>query len=125
MLLKIDSLLELGAVSPYQIWYYSAGLRVPSASHMKKKNIRFTVDWCTEENIHPGAREAAIKRIFALQIEEAMIEQDITKAEMARRMGTSRAALHRLLDPYNEAVTLSTLRKAAKAVGRELRLELV
>jgi hypothetical protein len=44
---------------------------------------------------------------------------------MARRMHTSRAALDRLLDPEYEAVTLSTLRKAATAVGRELRLELV
>jgi hypothetical protein len=36
-----------------------------------------------------------------------------------------RAALDRLLDPEYESVTLSTLRKAALAVGRELRLELV
>jgi hypothetical protein len=44
---------------------------------------------------------------------------------MARKMPTSRAALDRLLDPEYEAVTLSTLRKAATAVGREFRLELV
>jgi hypothetical protein len=37
----------------------------------------------------------------------------------------SRPALARLLDPDNDAVTLNTLQKAAKAVGRELRLELV
>jgi antitoxin HicB len=40
-------------------------------------------------------------------------------------MHTSRAALDRLLDPDNDAVTLGTLRKAAAVVGRELRLELV
>ena len=45
--------------------------------------------------------------------------------EMARRMRTSRTALERLLDPDNPAVTLSTLQKAARAVGRELRLDLV
>jgi len=44
---------------------------------------------------------------------------------MARRMHTSRAALNRLLDPENDAVTLSTLQKAAIVVGREIRLELV
>jgi antitoxin HicB len=44
---------------------------------------------------------------------------------MAKRMHTSRAALDRLLDPNNDAVTLSTLQKAATAVGREIRLELV
>jgi antitoxin HicB len=54
-----------------------------------------------------------------------MKEKHFSKAEMARRMRTSRAALDRLLDPQYEAVTLNTLRKAASAVGRELRLELV
>ena len=54
-----------------------------------------------------------------------MKERHFSKAEMARRMRTSRTALDRLLDPDYEAVTLSTLRKAATAVGRQLRLELV
>ena len=53
-----------------------------------------------------------------------MKERNFSKAEMARRMYTSRAALDRLLDPEYDAVTLNTLRKAAAAVGRELRLEL-
>jgi len=61
----------------------------------------------------------------ARQLEAAMKQQKLSRAEMARRMQTSRAALHRLLDPENDAVTLSTLRKAAIAVGREIRLELV
>jgi antitoxin HicB len=51
-------------------------------------------------------------------------ERNFSKAEMERRMHTSRAALDRLLDPGYDAVTASTLRKAATAVGRELRLEL-
>ncbi len=54
-----------------------------------------------------------------------MKEKQLSKAEIARRMRTSRAALDRLLDPEYDAVTLNTLRKAAVAVGRELRLELV
>jgi transcriptional regulator with XRE-family HTH domain len=54
-----------------------------------------------------------------------MKERQFSKAEIARRMRTSRAALDRLLDPEYESVTLSTLRKAAAAVGRQLRLELV
>jgi transcriptional regulator with XRE-family HTH domain len=53
-----------------------------------------------------------------------MTAQRITKSEMARRMKTSRAQLDRLLDPRNEKVLLETLRKAATAVGRELRVEL-
>jgi antitoxin HicB len=54
-----------------------------------------------------------------------MREKILTKAETARRMHTSRAAIDRLLDPANDAVTLATLRKAAAVVGRELCPELV
>lgn len=67
----------------------------------------------------------AIKRVLARQVDAAMKEQNVSKIEMAKRMKTSRAALDRLLDPENESVTLSTLRKAATAIGREIRLELV
>ena len=54
-----------------------------------------------------------------------MKDQNVSKAEMAKRRRTSRAALDRLLDPGNDAVTLTTLQEAATAVGREIRLELV
>ncbi len=54
-----------------------------------------------------------------------MLDQKITRAELARRMKTSRAQLDRLLDPQNESVTLATLTRAAHAVGRNLRVELV
>jgi antitoxin HicB len=92
---------------------------------MKKKNIGSSFDsWLSEEGIREEVTATAIKRVLARQVEAAMIEKNFSKAEMARRMNTSRAALDRLLDPEYEAVTLSTLRKAATAVGRELRLEL-
>ena len=71
-----------------------------------------------------GREDAAIKEIIADQIAAAMKSTGITKATMARRMGTSRRQLDRLLDPNNPSVTLLTLRRAAAAVGRKLRLEL-
>jgi len=93
---------------------------------MKKKNIGSSFDsWLREEGLYDAASNAAIKRVVARQVEAAMQEKGLTKAEMAKRMHTSRAALDRLLDPENDAVTLNTLQKAAAAVGRELRLELV
>jgi len=93
---------------------------------MKKKNIGSSFDsWLREEGIYEEVTATAIKRVLARQVEAAMKEKQFSKAEMARRMHTSRAALDRLLDPEHDAVTLSTLRKAAVAVGRELRLELV
>ena len=93
---------------------------------MKKKNIGSSFDsWLREEGIYEEVTVAAIKRVLARQLEAAMKEKHFSKAAMARRMRTSRSALDRLLDPDYDAVTLSTLRKAAIAVGRQLRLELV
>ena len=93
---------------------------------MKKKNIGSTFDsWLREEGLYEEVGATAIKRVVARQIEAAMREKRLSKAEMARQMHTSRAALDRLLDPQNDAVTLSTLQKAAAVVGREIRLELV
>ncbi len=93
---------------------------------MNKKNIGSSFDsWLREEGIYEEVSATAIKRVLSRQLEAAMKERQISKAEMARRMRTSRAALDRLLDPEYDAVTLSTLRKAAVAVGREIRLELV
>jgi antitoxin HicB len=93
---------------------------------MKRKNIGSTFDsWLREEGIYEEVTAAAIKRVLARQVEAAMKEKQFSKAEMARRMHTSRSALDRLLDPESDAVTLSTLHKAALAVGRQLRLELV
>ena len=92
---------------------------------MKKKNIGSSFDgWLREEGIYEEVSAAAIKRVLARQLAAAMKEKSLSKAEMARRMNTSRAALDRLLDPASVAVTLGTLQKAAAAVGRELRLEL-
>lgn len=76
-----------------------------------------------EERIREEATVHAVKRVLAWQIEEAMKAQGITKAEMARRMDTSRAHLDRLLDPDNDKVQLDTVQRAA-AVGRKLCLEL-
>lgn len=93
---------------------------------MKKKNIGSSFDsWLREEGIYEEVAATAIKRVLARQVEAAMKEKQLSKAEMARRMHTSRAALDRLLDPAYDAVTSNTLRKAAVAVGRELRLDLV
>jgi antitoxin HicB len=93
---------------------------------MKKKNVGSTFDsWLREEGLYEEVSATAIKRVVARQVEAAMEQKGLTKAEMARRMHTSRTALNRLLDPDNDAVTLGTLRKAAAVVGREIRLELV
>jgi hypothetical protein len=81
-------------------------------------------DFLAGEGIRDEAHAHAAKRVLVWQIEEAMKAQGLSKTEMARRMGTSRAHLDRLLDPENEKVQLDTVQRAAAAVGRKLRLEL-
>jgi antitoxin HicB len=78
-----------------------------------------------EEGIYEGVTARAIKRVIARQLDALMQEQGISKTELAKSMKTSRAQLDRLLDPDNESVTLGTLTRAAQAVGRNLRMELV
>jgi len=77
-----------------------------------------------EEGRLEESTATAIKRVLARQVAEAMEEKSISKAEMARRMKTTRAQLDRFLDPNNNSVTLQTMQRAAKAVGRSLKLEL-
>jgi antitoxin HicB len=67
----------------------------------------------------------AIKEVLAWQIIEAMKAQNLSRKGLAERMKTSRSQIRRLLDPEDGNVTLATLQRAAKIVGRKLRLELV
>ena len=82
-------------------------------------------DFLKEEGLYEEVTAGAIKQVLARQLQQAMREQRITKVDMARRMRTSRSQLDRLLDPDNTRVRLDTLYKAATAVGRMVRLELV
>lgn len=81
-------------------------------------------DLLKETGDYEAVQATAIKRVLAWQIAEAMKMGGVTKAEMAKRMSTSRSQLDRLLDPDNDEVTVSTLARAALALGREIRLEL-
>jgi DNA-binding Xre family transcriptional regulator len=67
----------------------------------------------------------AIKEVLAWQIAEAMKAKNISRSGLATKMKTSRSQIGRLLDPKDGNVTLATLQRAARMVGRSLRLELV
>jgi len=83
---------------------------------MEKKNIGSSFDsWLGDEAIREEVIAAAIKRVLARQVEAAMKEKNFSKSEMARNDAHEQAPLDHLLNPEYEAVTLSTLRKAAKA----------
>lgn len=79
-------------------------------------------DFLEEEGILQEVEQIAVKRVLALRIRELMEEQQMSRAEMARRMSTSRSSLNRLLDPSNESITLQTMDRAAKVLGKRLHL---
>jgi antitoxin HicB len=81
-------------------------------------------EFLDKEGLLAETEDAAIKEVIADQIKVAMNRQGLSKTAMAARMHTSRRQLDRLLDSKNSSVTLATLRRAATAVGRTLRVEL-
>lgn len=82
-------------------------------------------DFLEKEGIRNEVEARALKQTVANQLERLIKAQAITKAEMAMRMNTSRAAVDRLLDGSNSSVTLITLDKAARALGQKVKVELV
>jgi len=90
---------------------------------MNEKHLGSSLDDFLEEEGRL-AEAVSAKRVLAFQIAKLMKEQQLSKAEMARRMSTSRAAVDRLLDFDNESATLATLEKAAAALGRRLHIAL-
>jgi hypothetical protein len=92
----------------------------------KKGKVGSSFDaFLADQGILDECQEQAVKQILADQIKASMEKDRLTKAAMAIRMQTSRRALDRLLDPTNTSVTLHTLQRAAAAIGRHLRLELI
>ena len=73
-----------------------------------------------EEGIREEVEAVAIKRVLAWQLEQAMRKQRITKQAMARELHTSRSQLDRLLNPRNVSVSLDTMARAARALGKSL-----
>ncbi len=81
-------------------------------------------EFLDEQGIREEVEGQAVKELIAEQISAAMKAEGLSKVAMAKRMRTTRAQLDRLLDPTNPSVTLATLQRAAKAVGRQLTVAL-
>ncbi len=75
-----------------------------------------------EEGIRGEVEAVAIKRVLAWQLEQAMLKQQKTKQAMAKQLRTSRSQLDRLLDPQNDSVTLDTITRAEKALGKRVTI---
>ena len=79
-------------------------------------------NFLAEEGILEEVSTRAQKRLLALQIEGIMAEANLTKTEIAAKMNTSRSQLDRLLDPENTSITLDSLDRLARAVGKQLKI---
>ena len=82
-------------------------------------------DLLKEQGILGEVEARALKQSMSLQISRLLEKESLSKAEMAARMKTIRVAVDRLLDASNSSVTLNTLGKAARALGRKVKIELV
>ena len=97
----------------------------------KRKSRKFTNhtgstfdSFLENEGIREEVEAVAIKRVLAWQLEKAMKEQRKTKQVMAKQVRTSRSQLDRLLDPQNVSVTIATITRAARALGKRVIIHL-
>lgn len=82
-------------------------------------------DFLADEGLGEEVSAAALKRVIAWQLEQAMKEQKISKKALAERMKTSRTAVDRALDQSDPGMTLATLASAARALGQRVEVRLV
>ncbi len=82
-------------------------------------------DFLNEQDMLSTVDALATKKVIAYQIQESMEQKNMTKTEMAKRMGTSRSSLNRLLDPLNTSVSLATIESAVVALGKRLSIQIV
>ncbi len=96
------------------------------AAKSKNKHRGSSFDsFLKKEGLYEEIHAAALKRAIALKLDDLMKEKRVNKSALAAQMRTSRAAIHRLLDPENTSITLATLNRAARLLGRKVKIDLV
>ena len=94
-------------------------------SKPKNRHIGTSLDnLLREEGIYEETQAQAIKEVVAWQLAQAMKARKLSRARLAVLLKTSRTQVNRLLDPTHDS-TISSLQRAAKLVGRKVRLDLV
>ena len=96
-----------------------------SAKNSNKHRGSSVRDFLKQDGILEDVEAVALKRALALKVADLMDQRKFNKTALAAEMRTSRAAINRILDPENTSVTLTTLNKVAKSLGRKLKIELV
>ena len=88
-----------------------------------KKYIGSNFDeFLEEENLLQESEAIAIKRVIAYALEQKIKEDNISINRLAKELETSRTAISRILDPENTSITLNTIEKVAKYLGKRIVL---
>jgi len=82
-------------------------------------------DFLCEEGIREEAQEQCGLTELALKLEAQRKKLNLSKAELAKRMGTSRSAVDRILDPSYAGLTMDSLRRAATALHCRIEFSLL
>ena len=92
---------------------------------MKQKHLGSAFeDFLAEDGILEQCRATAIKFKIAHELEQAMSQRHLSKGEIARQLKTSRTGVDRLLDPENTSITLNTIAKVARLLGKRIEFSL-
>jgi DNA-binding Xre family transcriptional regulator len=93
---------------------------------MNTNHIGSTLEsFLDEEGILEEVTTEASLQVLAWQIRNDMESKHVSKSELARRMGTSRSQVDRLISANGADIKVTTLEKAARALDRKLKIVLV
>lgn len=81
-------------------------------------------DLLDEEGMLEEVSACAHKRWLALQIEDIMRATNLSGRKIAEKMNADTVQLNHLLDSDNTSITLESLDRLARGVGKRLRIEL-
>jgi len=109
-----------------EYWLCSDKMRTSKPVKIRNKHRGSSFrEFLREDGMLEEVQAVALKRAVALKVYDLMKKKKLSKSALAAEMRTSRAAIHRLLDPQNTSVTLATLNRAARSLGQKVKIELV
>ena len=101
-----------------------SGSKAPGARGEPRRFASFD-QYLQETGVADEVRISVEKRIIAEMLEEERKNAGLSKAELARMVGTSRPQIDRVLDPLSQNVTIETLKRVAAALGKRVHIELI
>jgi len=107
----------------HHFWYNKSIVKNLEVKMTDKKYIGSNFDdFLSEEGILQETEAIAIKRVIAYALEKKMLEDNMSVNRLAKELSTSRTAISRILDPQNTSITLNTIEKIAKYLGKRVIL---